>query len=242
MSHGSRPNDELRELPGKAETTNRAWLETNGKRNGLLLLGGTSLAHFRIRVAQSHLRKDMFPSFWSLAGFLVDGHKLMTVPLDGIGDAFTVTQNNGLCVCEVADYDSPVRFPNIAVLDFPVTTPSFTSNLDVVRNDRSVVDVPALILKWLGYVWGTEASGNPLLVGASLPCAAFVNAVAALARVNLTPGLSSNAGCPEAIWQAAKWWRSFYDGAQGSTADGAASWVPKGASWIRQPAAAITEP
>jgi hypothetical protein len=29
---------------------------------------------------------------------------------------------------------------------------------------------------------------------------------------DLTPGLESRASCPEAIWQAAKWWHEYYAG------------------------------
>jgi hypothetical protein len=31
------------------------------------------------------------------------------------------------------------------------------------------------------------------------------------AGFDLTPGLESRASCPEAIWQAAKWWHKYYE-------------------------------
>jgi hypothetical protein len=30
------------------------------------------------------------------------------------------------------------------------------------------------------------------------------------AGFDLTPGLESRSSCPEAIWQAAKWWHEYY--------------------------------
>jgi hypothetical protein len=31
------------------------------------------------------------------------------------------------------------------------------------------------------------------------------------AGFDLTPGLESRASCPEAMWQAAKWWHEYYE-------------------------------
>jgi len=48
--------------PAAQATSNLQWLKAAGLKDGILLLGGTSLAHFWVRVAQGHLRSDL-PSY-----------------------------------------------------------------------------------------------------------------------------------------------------------------------------------
>jgi hypothetical protein len=111
------------------------------------------------------------------------------------------------------------------------------------------VDLPNILLAWLGFVWSAGDRTNPVLRGVGIPSAALVETAYAIAGVELTPGLSSNASCPEAIWQAAKWWQGFYDkAAQRSVAEETESAIgiahpriPEGFAVIRQPAAAVVE-
>ena len=72
--------------------------------DGVLLLGGAAVSHFRIRVAQSHARDDMTPSSWSLTGILLDGTKFLSVPLDLCGDASEIAKGNGVQTCNMSDY------------------------------------------------------------------------------------------------------------------------------------------
>jgi hypothetical protein len=66
-------------------------------------------------------------------------------------------------------------------------------------------------LPWLAYLWGVGQQGNPLLAGVGMPSAAFVEAAHAMTQIELTPGLSSNASCPEALWTSAVWWHGYYE-------------------------------
>ncbi len=240
QSPEAKGNRQLQHEPPQPGETNSQWLARLKQREGVLLIGGSALAHFRIRVAQSHLRKDLLPSFWSLAGIL-DGDRFSTAPLDGLGDASLVPLNNGVQTCRVADYSEPERYPNIAVLHFAKDPAALRENIKRVQSDRSIIDLPALILEWLGFVWGAGQRGNPLLQGHGLPGAALVEAVHGLSRIELTPGLSSASSCPEAIWQSAKWWRSYYQETAGATAPTHAGAVPSGYYAIRQEAAAAVE-
>jgi hypothetical protein len=79
-----------------------------------------------------------------------------------------------------------------------------------------------------------------LLYSKGIPSAAFVEAAHSLAGVELTPGLSSSASCPEAIWQAVKWWHEYYTGVVDLGAAGAAGpLVPSGRHAVRQKSAAL---
>jgi hypothetical protein len=236
------PNASLQDSPAQPRESNTEWLRRQGASSGIILLGGSSLAHFRIRVAQSHVRTDLLPSFWSLVGILVDGHTFASVPLDGMADPSVVPRTNGVQTCRIEDYDDPVRFPNVAILHFTDDERPIQQNIDRVTSQRSVIDLPALMLPWLGYIWSVGQAGNPLLTGNGLPSAAFVETVYGIAGIELTPGLSSASSCPEAIWAAAKWWHQFYGEEIGMGDDAhAVARIPTGRFAVRQPAAAVVE-
>ena len=102
----------------RAMASNVAWFRSQPVREGVLLLGGTDVDHFRIRYAQSRYRDDLAPSFWSLAGIVTRDGDLLTVPLDNIVATSRVPPTNGVRVMHLGDYDDVARFPNIAVLSF----------------------------------------------------------------------------------------------------------------------------
>jgi hypothetical protein len=238
-SHESTVNQKLKELEARKGETNTQWLKRAGATRGLLLLGGCTLAHFRIRVAQSHLRHDLLPSLWSHLGILEKG-MLTSAPLDQEGDTSEVPLNNGIRECPIDVLDNPEALPNIAIIQFSDT--SMSEYIEQVRNQRAIIDLPSLIVTWLGFVWGVRGEGNPLLNGHGLPAAAFAETAYGMAGIDLTPGLSTTGSCPEAIWQAAKWWQSFYKEAARTQVGAAKSVIPHGSYCVRQPAAAAVDP
>lgn len=234
--------------PRGHETSNVSWLKDTGVTDGIILLGGTSVAHFRLRVAQAQLRSDLLPSYWSLAGILLEGEQFASVPLDTLEDSSLIPITNGVQVCKLADYDDTTRFPNIAVLRF---TDDCGPVRDIIKFDRlepgklrhGVIDLPTMILSWLGYIWGAGQQGNPLLNGMGVPSAAFVEMAYGITGVELTPGLASAASCPEAIWQSSKWWHDYYAEPRGiKNRTHARAFIPKGFYAIRQPSAAAIGP
>jgi hypothetical protein len=234
------PNEALKEMPAGAGEANLAWLQRVGFNDGIVLFGGSSLAHFRVRVAQSHLRNDMLPSFWSLVGILWGNGSFVSAPLEFSDDTSSIPACNGVRICRLADYDDPARFPNVAALRFADDHAPVRAHVAAIRNGRSIIDLPSLILPWLAFIWGAGGARNPLLEGSGLPSAAFVETVCGMAGIELTPGLSSASSCPEAIWQSAKWWHGFYESADAAPGGGqAAPMVPQGAFTTRQPAAAV---
>ena len=219
--------------------TNVAWWQRTRWKGGVLLLGGTSLLDFRMRVAQSLLRGDLTPSYWSVCGLLTgDDGQFLGVPM-GPSDASAVPATNAVQLCRLSDYDDPGRWPNIAVLRFAEKPDVIVKHAELVQQRRSIVDLPELLLAWLAYGWAAGSVDNPLLHDRGIPGAAFVEAAHSLAGVELTPGLSSSASCPEAIWQAVKWWHGYYAEAV-SFGGGAAArpLVPRGRYLVRQRSAA----
>jgi hypothetical protein len=235
----SKRNDKLLTLEPKRNEKNKAWLARSGIEDGILLLGASNLEGFRIRVAQSVARSDLLPSFWSHVGILRGG-TVDTVTLDPSGDLSAVPANNGVGAHRLTEFDNPKRFPNIAAIRFTDKTATIRKCTRHVRADRQTVDIPSLIVTWLAYVWGARGQGNPLAEGYSVPSAALVSRVYAIAGIELTPGLTSEASSPEAIWQAAIWWHRYYEEASKDSPSGdAAVLTPSGRCAIRQEEACV---
>jgi hypothetical protein len=197
---------------------NVGWLRRARRDHGIgevgdvVLLGGKSVVDFRIRVAQSHARHDLTPSYWSTVGVLASATRLITVPIASTGvDLSLIPASNAMLPAALSDFDDTNRYPNIAVVRFPGVDPTkLLEQADKLRKQRSIADLPALLIAWLGFVWGAGGSPNPLLVGLGHPSAVLVESLFGLVDVELTPGLASASSCPEAIWQSVKWWQDFY--------------------------------
>jgi hypothetical protein len=177
---------------------NVAWLRRARRDHGIgepgdvVLLGGASIVDFRVRIAQSHARHDLTPSYWSMVGVLAETGKMLSVPLGSGVDPSLVPATNAIASVALSDFDDTARYPNIAILRFPGAAGPVLDAVDRLRTQRSIADLPALV------------------VGLGLPSAVLVETVYGLVDVELTPGLASASSCPEAIWQSVKWWQDFY--------------------------------
>jgi hypothetical protein len=100
------------------------------------------------------------------------------------------------------------------VLSVPVELEPLREALQQFGRQRAAMDAVSLVTRWLPYVWGAGRATNPLLEGVGLPSAALVEMVMGAAGFELTPGIASSSACPEAIWQAARWWHQ-YQGREG---------------------------
>jgi hypothetical protein len=207
--------------PRKGET-NLAWIQRGRAADpaffgagDVILLGGSSLSDFRIRIAQSHARHDLTPSYWSLAGILDANDLVLTAPLWPLLAPDRVPLSNGIQAIPLSKFDSPRAWPNVAVVRFPGVQMDPVDAVTRLREQRSIIDIPTLILPWLGFVWGAGSVGNPLLNGFGVPSAVLVETAFGMAEVELTPGLAAASSCPEAIYQAAKWWSGYYENTAG---------------------------
>ena len=239
--------------PQGGSSGNAEWFARRVTAGAVVLIGGARLSDFRVRVAQSHLRRDMMPSFWSDIGLAVSSKSFVTVPF-ALGDASRVPETNAVREVAFKDIDGTAFFPNVAVLEFVSPTEAIRKNIDKLKAQRSAIDLPSMLLAWLGFVWGAGERRNPLLQEIGLPSAVLVETAFAMSGIELTPGLASKSSCPEAVWQSALWWQSYYE----STADIPASQVatdttakagraavqivPRGAFRTLQRAAAILDP
>src|SRR5262245_47122389 len=245
-------NSAVVSAPAKRNQGNAAWLAARAQPGSVVLAGGTRLEHFRVRVAQSHMRHDILPSFWSLAGVAVSATSMLTVPLD-VDDVSAVPAANAIRRVNFREVDDVARFPNIAVLRFAEPAGAIVRNVERLMTQRIAIDLPTLILPWLSFTWSAGTKRNPILEGEGLPSAVLVHTAFGMSGIELAPGLASASSCPEAIWQSAVWWQDYYQqtadmrGAKVATdetkpaKDGEPrAIVPAGEYQLRQMAAAIT--
>jgi len=219
-SNAASPSRALSEVARKDDEDNLQWISRNmpqvGEQTSLVMVGGKGPASFRLRVAQSHIRHDLAPSYWSHVMMLGKPSKnpgsttVYEISLEPAGFGFPPPEN-GVQTGKLNQYRDPKIYPNIAILTAPVPQKDVMEALARFKMQRAVLDAVDLIIRWLSYVWGVSRSGNPLLEGQGIPSAAMLEIVFGAAGYDLTPGLESRSSCPEAIWQAAKWWHEYYE-------------------------------
>ena len=229
-SEAPAPSASFDESKRTGREDNHAWLVRHiGRGTGvrLLLVGGTDRQHFRLRIAQSQLRDDLSPSSWSHVALLDAPHddlakttvrEISLTPRSGFGFP---PPTNGVQQGTLAAYRSRREFPNIALLHVPVDAGEVAGALERFQGQRTILDATELVIVWLAYLWGAGRAANPLLDANGIPSAAMVEMVIGAAGYELTPGLESRASCPEAIWQAARWWHRYYEGVNAEPISGA---------------------
>lgn len=249
-SNAQSRNDRIRQ-DRSFRGSNVRWAESVSeycRPGAVLLIGGADVVDFRVRVAQSHLRQDLLPSYWSMAGVMTSSSEFVSIPVGGRLESSRVPGGNAVTSCRIAEFSDAKRYPNMAVLHFADPLDEIVRHVERVSRQRSVIDLPQLLLAWLGFGWGAATTGNPLMQGLGVPSAALVETAYAMAGIELTPGVSSTASCPEAIWQSALWWHEYYgkvsEEPERRPSDSGvwepAPIVPAGTALIRQVSAAVT--
>jgi hypothetical protein len=242
-----RNNTRFKRVLANDNEGNRAWLrriisENGFDKRGLILIGGNSVADFHIRVAQAYLRHDLTPSYWSMVGVMASTDSFFSVPLQWKGALSEMPHSNGIQQCSMRDYDDPVRFPNIAFIQFTNQMDKIMEYAERLKWQRSVIDLPELVVRWLEFIWAVGRGENPLVNSKGLPSAVFAETIFGIGGIELTPGLATASSCPEAIWQSAKWWSAFYEETSKiQVMSQSSAMVPTGCFVMRQPAAAVYE-
>jgi len=205
----------------------------------MLMVGGTDRLSFRLRVAQAHLRHDMTPSSWSHVALVVDPNpadpgrsRLTEISLAPRGGFGWAPERNAVQErVPLGRYADAAQYPNIAVVDLPPALPAAAEDeappseqtaraeqrkavgaaLERFKASRGTLDCCELVLQWLGFAWGAGQVPNPLLAGRGIPSAVLVESLAAATGFDLTPSVDSRSTCPEAVWQAAKWWHGLHE-------------------------------
>jgi hypothetical protein len=219
-SNAKKPSQSFANSPRQKGEDNLQWLSRNmPPADGnvvCVMVGGIDPLSFRLRVAQSHVRHDLMPSHWSHVMLLdkvaknVGSTAVHEISLDPPGGFGFPPPTNGVQKGRLNAYSDAKQFPNIAVLKIPVAQKEVVGALSRFEKQRAVLDAVDLTVHWLTYLWGVANSANPLSQRLGIPSAAMLEVVIGAAGYDITPGLESRSSCPEAIWQAAKWWYLYY--------------------------------
>jgi hypothetical protein len=231
-SSSIKPSPLCVETPRKAGQSNEEWLravvddmeDPDKPSSFVVLIGGTSVYDFRLRVAQSHLRSDLTPSHWSHVAMVSSANgkigtraQILEVSLEPYEGFQVPSLHNGLQIAPLRRYASPDEYPNIAVIRVPVDSREWRDDrgdqksiLTQFADQRVVLDVTVLMLEWLAFAWCAGDAGNPLLDGHGIPSAAVIESLVGATGYDLSPGLDTSAASPEAFWQTAKWWQDYY--------------------------------
>jgi hypothetical protein len=219
-SNATSSNKRLRNVTRRTGEDNGEWLARNlteGSGTDIVLLGGSNEVSFRLRTTQAHVRHDLHPSHWSHVLLLdkpskkIETSSVYEISLDPAGGFDFPAPTNGIQKEKFRPYLNPTRYPNIAVLKVPVAQKEVLIALERFQLQRAVLDSVELIVHWLAFVWGVARTPNPLLENRGIPSSAMLEVIFGAAGYDLTPGLESRSSCPEAIWQAAKWWHEYYE-------------------------------
>ena len=146
---GSRSNDFV-EAKRKAGQDNLAWLSDNAAEGSdhttLVMVGGKSQTSFRLRVAQSHVRSDLLPSYWSHVMLLdkpaksLGSTRTYEISLEPRGGFGFPAPENGVQTGKLSEYANPETYPNIATLNVPVNLKEVLQSLATFKKQRAVLD------------------------------------------------------------------------------------------------------
>lgn len=245
IAPGAAVNPEIVAQSRCAGESNIAWLSRALTELGpglhVVLIGGNGLVDFRLRVAQSQLRGDMMPSHWSHALALVtsgeggEDHVGWHVDLSGRTRFDCVPATNGIQAVDLGEFVDPVQFPNVGVLQFPARAGATAVNSETVaaivgdlQKARLAEDLVTPLVRWLGFVWGAEDAGNPLLQKVPMPSARLTELIFAAMGIDINPSTAGHFTCPETIWNAARWWSEYYGGGARGGGDGQGASPPRG--------------
>lgn len=186
----------------------------------IVLAGGKDVASFRIRVAQSHLRGDMLPSFWSeCALFKVHNGDFASagffnLPLFQPANATYAPTRNGLVELPFNKLPTQKEYPNLALLAIPVPQEQILQSLAEYQKSRVSYDAVENILPWLAFVWGAGNATNPLMQQIGFPSAMMLNQIFSANGFDLAPGVNANLSAPETFWSGVKHWQDYYSKTQ----------------------------
>ncbi|MGY2440431.1 hypothetical protein [Pseudomonas sp. SDO52101_S400] len=224
-SSAEKPNPKFKELKRNKQENNEEWVQRAIQKLGLslekwsfiALFGADDIMAFRLRVAQSHLRNDLLPSYWSDAALIKVDEKdpaLLTaihVPLFQPENAEFATKRNGVIEQSLRHFTNAERWQNVCVIALPVAQATVLELVEHFKTSRSPVDSLDYLLRWLAFAWGAGRTSNPIHEGIGLPSATMLEVVYNNAQFDLTPGLESRASCPEYLWIMAKYWYTYYE-------------------------------
>ena len=214
-----------------AELFARAGLEMKGSWAGaILLVGGNDWRSMALRRAQSALRFDRRPSYWSHAALVLDWNERdpsaswgVEVSLEPEPPSTHVPEHNGVTTFRLARYLDRTRWVNLCVAALVVDDAQrATAILRGMREaalepHRRGVRFPLWdwLAAWTRYSYASETSVSPLHENVPMPSAALVELALDAAEIAAAPGATDLDTSPETLWCTVRHWHDrMADGIQ----------------------------
>lgn len=194
----------------------------------IVLIGSSDMPGICLRRAQSVLRLDQRPSYWSHA-------LVITEPWDGVspvsqlpiaevpffarnGEFPEPADNAVIRSTRLGDYLDRRRDPNVAL--FSITKliddtrePLSAMDRDILARaiadpnlDRIRYDFWSELGVWKQYFWSGEQLPNPTRNGQPIPSTSFIEMLYEQIGIDLTPAASERNSAPEHFWTSMRWW------------------------------------
>ena len=184
------------------------------------LVGGCDPASVAVRQAQSFLRFDRRPSYFSHV-FLFAGRGDALLECRLVGADPSRPENGGIWRDRARRYADPKDYPNKAVIEFGFTpAPNgltaeerVSKVLKAARDPRLVrerYDLWEMVAGWQQYLFEPVRTPNPLAERLPHPGAAYVRWALGMAGIEAAPGALDEFDAPEHFWAAANYWYRQY--------------------------------
>jgi hypothetical protein len=181
------------------------------------LVGGASVPSAAVRRAQSILRFDRRPSYFSQA-FFFSGTKGRILECRLIEADPRHPEKNGIYSDRARRYLDPDSYPNLAIIRFALVEKEFTKQEVAARRKeiraraqhpnaaQDRFDLLALVSAWQPFLFEPERRPNPLAQETAHPGAAYVRWLLEGADIDTAPGATEHNDAPEHVWAAARRW------------------------------------
>jgi len=190
------------------------------------LVGGRDPASIAIRQAQSFLRFDRRPSYFSQV-FLFTGRGEGILECRVVGADPTRPESCGVIRDRARRYADPESWPNKAVVGFTflpaeggvepkARVKKVLGAAGAASAVRDRYDLWEMIAGWQPYLFEPSRTANPLAGRLAHPGAAYVRYALGFAGIEAAPGALDQFDAPEHFWAAAYYWyRAYADPAVG---------------------------
>ncbi|MGE0473264.1 MAG: hypothetical protein AB7P17_06490 [Nitrospirales bacterium] len=186
------------------------------------LVGSRDLPGHTLRMAQSMLRWDLRPSYWSHVFVVVQpvssrralrSLPILEIPLHPRNGIFPKPECNGinegmLGAYENKDIDANVGLFAVSMSDEEarkLKKRAMNWNLDRVR-----YNFWDMLGAWQSYLWSQGAKRNPLREGIPIAASSYIEFIFEGLGLGVTPGTSERNSAPEHLWNAACWWHKAF--------------------------------
>jgi hypothetical protein len=186
------------------------------------LIGSRDLPGHSLRMAQSILRWDLRPSYWSHVFVVAESVtsrtslsklKILEIPLFPRNGKFPKPEKNGVNEGTFGQYEDKAVDANVGLVAITMSDSEVQKLFKRAKSwnaDRVRYNFWDMLGAWQSYLWSQGAKTNPLREGIPIPASSYIEFIFDRLGMGVTPGASSRNSAPEHLWNAACWWHKAF--------------------------------